>query len=340
MAWDTFAQGRAWLYSHNIGRNGIAGSGFSFPVKSTMLPNGIIYVTNRGGEQFPCSRISQITINEEFIKDFGQNDAVLRGFATPSPLFTWLTGIVIDTFGNIYVSDEWNDSITVFDEHGAKINRWGYHGDRVGELNGASGIFFDKDQNLWVVSARSGRVQKFSSNGKYISGFGTQGIEREDLNMPAGMCIDSNNDIYVADWGNHRIQKYNNDGIHLISIGNDDRLKHPIDVTVDNEDDIYVADWMNNRVVIYDKNGLYLSTLYGDATDLSLWADATIYANPDMEAARRRVPNLEQQQRLFKMPMGVTYDKTNNILIVCDTMRSRLQIYYKRNNYLPADSNL
>ena len=340
MAWDTFAHGRAWLYSHNIGRNAVAGSGFSFPVKSTMLSNGIIYVTNRGGEQFPCSRITQLTINEEFIKDFGQNDAVLRGFATPSPLFTWLTGIVTDMFGNVYVSDEWNDMITVFNENGDNISRWGYHGDRIGELNGASGIFLDKDQNLWTVSARSSRIQKFSTNGKYINGFGTKGTEDRDLNMPAGMCIDSNNDIYIADWGNHRIQKYNYDGTHIISIGSDGRLNHPIDVAVDNDDDIYVADWMNNQVVIYDKNGLYLATLDGDATDLSLWGEGTIYANPDMEAARRRVPDLERQQRRLKMPMGVTFEKRNNILIICDTMRSRLQIYYKRNNYLPADRNL
>ncbi len=340
MALDTFAQGRAWLYSHNIGRNSITGAGFSFPVKSAMLPNGIIYVTNRGGEQFPCSRISKITINEEFINEFGRNDAILRGFASPSPLFTWLTGIITDMFGNIYVSDEWNDMITVFDEDGTRISRWGYHGDRIGELDGASGMYFDKDQNIWIVSARSSRIQKFSINGKYINGFGVNGKNETELNMPAGMCIDSNNDIYIADWGNHRIQKYNYDGMHLMSIGDDGRLHHPIDVTIDNDDDLYVADWTNNRVVIYDKNGLYLATLYGDAIDLSLWAEVTIEANPDMQDARRRVPNLEQQQRMLKMPMGVTFEKSNNILIICDTMRSRLQIYKKNNNYQAVDSNL
>lgn len=337
MAWDTFARGRVWLYSHSIGRAAISGTGFSFPIKSAMLPNGLIYVTNRGGEQFPCSRISKITIYEEFIKDFGQNNAILRGIAAPSPFFTWLNHITLDLFENIYVSDEWNDMITIFDQDGAILNKWGYHGQRYGEIDGAAGVCFDRDQNIWVVSSRTSRIQKFTTNGVYITGFGSQGDGPDELQMPSGICIDRNNDIYIADWGNHRIQKYDYNGNYITSIGHDGRLSYPIDLTIDNDGDIYVANWMNNNVVIYDQNGLYLATLYGDATDLSLWGEYTVESNPDIKAARRRVPDLERQQSKLKMPMGVTFEKQTNILIVCDTMRSRLQIYQKNNQYKPAN---
>ena len=59
-----------------------------------------------------------------------------------------------------------------------------------------------------------------------------------------------------------------------------------------------------------------------------------------MVKARRRVPDLEQQQRTFRMPMGVTFDRANNRLVVCDTLRSRLQVYQKDDDYLDPQFNL
>ena len=80
--------------------------------------------------------------------------------------------------------------------------------------------------------------------------------------------------------------------------------------------------------------------LEGDATEVSEWGDLSLNANPDMVKARRRVPDLEQQQRTFRMPMGVTFDRANNRLLVCDTLRSRLQVYQKDDDYLDPQFNL
>ena len=83
-----------------------------------------------------------------------------------------------------------------------------------------------------------------------------------------------------------------------------------------------------------------LAYLEGDAVEVSQWGNLSLDANPDMVKARRRVPDLEQQQRAFRMPMGLTYDRANNRLVVCDTLRSRLQIYEKDNNFLDPQFNL
>ena len=349
MPQNTVASGRAWLYVKNVGRQGQVGMGFSQPVGVVALPDGVMYVANRGGEQNPSARITKCTVGntdgkggEEFLGEFGREGAAYQ--SNSRGLFEWVTGIDADANGNVYASDEWKNQITIFDADGNVQKQWGEKGDGEGQLNGAAGIAFDADDNLWVVSANTSRIQKFSKDGDYLGGFGVKGNGPEDLEMPSGIAIDQAGDIYIADWGNHRVQKYTAGGTHLRTFGSrgsrSGELNHPLDVTIDNEGDVYVADWLNERVVIYDADARPLAYLEGDATEVSEWGDLSLNANPDMVKARRRVPDLEQQQRTFRMPMGVTFDRANNRLLVCDTLRSRLQVYQKDDDYLDPQFNL
>ena len=40
------------------------------------------------------------------------------------------------------------------------------------------------------------------------------------------------------------------------------------------------------------------------------------------------------------MPINCAFDQANNRLIVCDSLRSRLQIYHKDNDYMDPQLNL
>ena len=349
MPQNTVASGRAWLYVKNVGRQGQVGMGFSQPVGVAALPDGVMYIANRGGEQNPSARITKCTIGniegkggEEFLGEFGREGAAYQ--SNSRGLFEWITGIAADATGNVYASDEWKNQISVFDADGGLLNQWGEAGDGEGQLSGAAGLAFDADQNLWVVSAKTSRIQKFSKDGDFLGGFGAKGDGLTDLEMPSGIGIDNSGDLYIADWGNHRVQKFTPGGTHLATFGSrgtrSGELNHPLDVDIDNDGDVYVADWLNERVVIYDADTRPLAYLEGDATEVSEWGDLSLNANPDMVKARRRVPDLEQQQRTFRMPMGCTFDRANNRLLVCDTLRSRLQIYQKDASYLDPQFNL
>ena len=64
-----------------------------------------------------------------------------------------------------------------------------------------------------------------------------------------------------------------------------------------------------------------------------------INGNPDVLKRRREVDSMEPEWRLT-LPTGVTFDKFNNRLIICDTQRMRLQIYNKIDGYLEPQRNL
>ena len=352
MAQITVAAGRCWQYSKYIGRRSTAGNGFSQPVSVAAAPNGVLYVANRAGV-----RISKVTVDEEFIGEYG------RG-GEEDGQFVWLASVVIDQDENIYCADEWLNRITVFDKDGNLLRTWGEAGEGEGQFNGPSGMVFDAEGNLLVVNSLNSRIQKFTKDGKYISGFGVKGDGAGELDMPWGIAVDNDRAVYVADWNNHRVQKFSPDGEHLLTFGsgketgvapdgstpymhateahvgvNPNDLNHPTGVAVDADGDVYVVDWMNERIVIFDADSKVISVLRGDATGLSKWAQMSMTANPDMLKGMRRLKNPEVQNYL-RMPVACTFDQSNNRLIICDTMRGRLQIYQKDEKYSDPQFNL
>ena len=343
MALNTVVAGRAWLYSHNVGRQAQSGMGFSTPVSAAITSDGTLYVANRSGEQNPSMRVTKCTIDHEFISEFGRQGPVYGG-NNNSSLFTWITGIALDSNENVYTSDEWRCQIHVFDKEGTYVSTWVEKGDGEGQLNGSAGICFDDDENLWVVNSFNSKVQKFNKDGKYISGFGVKGNGDGELDSPYGIALDPDGNVYVADWGNHRVQKFTPEGNHLATFGHAGKgsgsLNHPTGVCIDNEGDVYVVDWMNERVVIYDKDAKPITYLYGDAVDVSPWGEMSLESNPDMVKRRNQVQDMVEQQRKFRMPQGCLFDRENNRLIICDTNRGRLQVYIKDHSYQDPQFNL
>ena len=347
MPLDTLAAGRAWMYSHNIGRRATAGMGFNWPIALAVGKDGVLFVANRT----PC--ISKVTVDQEFIHEFGRTGE-----------FVYLAGLALDKEQNLYASDEWLNRITVFDNDGNLLHTWGEAGEDPGQLSGASGLAFDGDDNLWIVNGLNSRIQKFTKDGKYLGGFGQKGSGEGELDSPWGITVDNNGDVYVADWNNHRVQKFTSDGAFLLTFGsgeptgvatdgstpyshavirdigvNPNDLNHPSGVAVDGDGDVYVADWMNERVVIFDAEAMPLTSLRGDAHEISKWAALSLEANPDM-AKRHRLAKHPEVKQYFRMPSYCAFDQATNRLLVCDTMRHRIQVYEKDGSYQDPQTNL
>lgn len=347
MPLDTLAAGRAWLYSHNIGRRATAGMGFNWPVALAVGKDGVLFVANRT----PC--ISKITVDQQFMNEFGRTGE-----------FVFLAGLALDQQEKLYASDEWLNRITVFDNGGNLLHTWGEAGEGPGQLNGPSGLAFDADDNLWIVNGLNSRIQKFTKDGQYLSGFGAKGNQPAELDRPWGITIDNNGDVYIADWNNHRVQKFTRDGTHLLTFGSGrpsgvavdgstpyahavvkdigvdpNDLNHPSSVAVDGDGDVYVADWMNERVVIFDAAAMPLTALRGDAHEISKWAELSLAANPDMRK-RHRLAKYPETRQYFRMPSYCAFDQATRRLFVCDTMRHRVQVYEKDSAYADPQANL
>jgi DNA-binding beta-propeller fold protein YncE len=275
----------------------------------------------------------------------------------------------VDKNDNVYVTDEWKSTVSVFDPMGKFIRKWGTQGSAPGELKGPAGIVCEANGNVIVVDSGNNRLQVFTPEGKVLAQCGKSGSGNGEFNKPWGITLDKDSNIYVADWKNHRVQKWSSGGKFIMSIGTYGTLpgvpnafavtylgpfissvpvseypkagilNHPTDVAVDPDGDIYVADWGNHRVCIFDAEGTPLTHLVGDAQVMSKWGQQSVDANPDMMKAFRRVRNLEQLWR-FCFPTAVDFNPKTDQIIVADSQRNRLQIYRKLRDYSDFQANL
>lgn len=327
----TSVAGRTWDFSHAIGRNAVAGAGFTQPTDVAVAPGGVLYVLSRGtGANAESKRVDKVTIDQEILGDFGQGD------------FTWPAGLALDKNGNVYSSDEYKNIIFIYDAGGQRLGQWGEAGFEDGQLSGPTGMVFDSEDNVYVVDGFKDRVQKFTKDGHFLMSWGSSGSGDCQLNRPWGITIDQKGDVYVADFGNHRVQKFSPEGTFLMSfgsfIGDGGDLKHPSDVAVDSEGDVHITDWGNMRVQIYDADGDILTALWGDAMEFSKAQQGVVDANPDVVKAYRRVNDLRPKGR-FDRPRGIAIDEQDRIFIT-DNNRGRIQVYAKQKGYVEPQVNL
>ncbi len=336
--------GRVFDFNRVVGRTAVSGMGFTQPVAVATAGEDLVYVLSRGWEQIsnvPWNRtqngirVGMLTIgnepgDEEFLGDFS------KGGDAAGQLI-WPAGMDLDSQGNVYVTDEWLNRVSVFDSQGNFQNAWGTEGAGDGEFSGPSGLAIDPEDPLYLVDSRNHRVQKFDKGGKFLSGWGSLGDGDAQLNAPWGITLDREGFVYVADHKNHRVQKFTASGDLVASFGSygsgRGQLNRPSAVAVDPDGDVYVCDWANNRVQIFDPEGQFLTSLVGDAQELSKWAKGSFEANPDAVKRRREVANLEAEYR-FSYPTGVTFDPAKDRLLVTDCQRGRLQLYNKLKDYV------
>lgn len=348
--------GRTYDYSHNVGRGAQTGMGFNTPVAMTIGADGVVYVANRGSESISNvgwnrtgvgQRVSKVTLGgvsgeEEFLGEFSR-------YGNSDGQLIWPAGIAADNDGNLYVTDEWLNRVSVFDREGNYQRHFSAVPPGAPETNGSCGIAIAPDRTtLYVTDGRSHQVRRFTTGGQFLGAFGRQGSGEGEFDSPWGITVDQDGYVYVADSGNHRVQKLTADGAFVAQFGRPGNkrgeLHYPSDVAVDPDGDVYVCDWSDNRwgkgrVHIFAADGRFLTSLAGDAQQLSKWAQMTVDANADYAKRRREVRTTEPEWT-FAQPTAVEYDTANDRLVVVDTQRSRLQIYNKLDRYMVPQLNL
>ena len=330
-------------YVKTIGivNNGLNGRGFANPYDLAVGGDGRIFVLNRADPARAAGiRVGICNLDEDYLGEFygsaGQGDGNL----------VWPVAMAFDSRERLYVTDEYNQRVTVFDHQGQFLHKWGTPGTGDGELNGPAGIAVGAGDYVYVVDQHNARVQKYAPDGEFVAKWGQPGNGPGQFNLPWGAATDAAGNVYVADWRNDRIQKFTADGEFMAAFGSsgygEGEFQRPTQVAVDDEGYIYVADWGNERVQVLDSEGGFRLLLRGEAT-VSKWAQEYLDVNPE-EAAERDRSNLtpqlpphlntpyhisSQTEPYFWGPVSVSLDKEGHLYVV-ETNRHRFQVYRKR----------
>lgn len=238
------------------------------------------------------------------------------------------TDAVVDTLGNIYISDQANFKIRKVDVVTGTISTvagtgvGGYNGDgipgTIAQINVSEQIWVDKAGNLFVCDKSNWRVRKVNTLGiiSTVAGGAFSGTGSGDggpataagFNLITGVAVDDTGNIFIADFNTGRIRKVNTLGIINTIAGNGlltyvgDGMSaitaqfSPIRLTFDTAKNLVVADKINRRVYKIDNAGVFHCIAGNGGTGFSGDGGSATAATLDF-------------------PAGITYDPCGNLYI-------------------------
>ena len=166
-----------------------------------------------------------------------------------------VTGICVDSDGNIYTADYGGDfdRVSKWSAAGVLLAAWPGHGEAPRQFRRPCGLAISKKGDLLVADIGNHRVQILDrKTGKFKGTIGTRGRAAGQLTYPYGVAVAPNGNIYTVEYGTHRVQKWSSDGKFLKSFGQAGRapgqFANPWGLAVDKDENVYVCDTQNHRI--------------------------------------------------------------------------------------------
>ena len=199
-----------------LSNGNVKNSRFALPMGIVLETNGNLYVVDKGND---CVR--KITPSGNVSTYAGGNGYGYLDGAGATAQFNNPNGITFDSWGNLIVTDEYNNCIRKIDRDGfvSKLAGSLNYGFVEGESQSAqfkspNGVVVDKSHSVFVADTENNAIRKISASGivstlagstenGYIDGTG----QSARFNKPQGIAIDKNGVMYVADSYNNRIRK-------------------------------------------------------------------------------------------------------------------------------------
>ncbi|MHB1953016.1 MAG: NHL domain-containing protein [Sulfobacillus sp.] len=292
------------------GASGYSGDGgaatsaeLSYPLGVVLDSAGNLYIADTFN-----NRIRKVTASTGDISTVaGNGTAGYSGDGGPatSAELDFPFGVVVDSAGNLYIADTYNQRIrkvtattgvitTVAGNGYGAPNSCGFSGDggpaTSAELCGTNGVAVDSAGNLYIADTYNNRIRKVTASTGIIStvaGNGTYGYSGDggpatsaELWAPQGVAVDSAGNLYIADRFNQRIRKVTaSTGIITTVAGNgasgysgdggpatSAKLAQPFGVAVDSAGNLYIADSYNNRIRKVSAITGVITTVAGNGT--------------------------------------------------------------------------
>jgi gliding motility-associated-like protein len=243
-------------------------------------------------------------------------------------------GIALDSFGNIYVSEEYNNVIRKITPGGTVSTFAGSPGSISGKADGPvsnatfnapRGITIDASDIMYVADLGNNLIRKIDIQSGNVSTI----FDAGPLKDPSSVGVDASGGIlYIADALNNRIQKVANGPATTIALPAG-TLSSPRDVKVDGTGNIYVTDQGNLRVVRITPAGVVttIATFTSTQTVIGAVLDGlgNLYiGDNEFKVIKIAVSGYEIDKAL---PAGLVFDKTTGIISGTPTSPTPAQTY-------------
>jgi DNA-binding beta-propeller fold protein YncE len=160
--------------------------------------------------------------------------------------------LVLDRSDKLYMVDETNKRILVFDSKG-KFQRAVRPDDPA--IRGINAVAVDASSNIYALDTLGGKIYQFSPEGQLLKKFGQRGPGVDQFDFPTDLAVDRQGFVYVIDQHRGTIVVFNNRQRYQANIGSmgwdKGKLLFPTAIVIDDKDQIYIVDRENRRVQVF-----------------------------------------------------------------------------------------
>ena len=313
-----------------------AAAKFNSPFGVAVDASGNIYVADNQNH-----KIRKITQQGEVTTLAGSGVAGFADGIGATAQFDSPRGIAVDTDGNVYVADAYNNRIRKITPSGVVSTLAGsvrgfYDGTGdVAQFNTPSGVAVDATGNVYVADSSNSKIRKITPSGVVstfagsTSGFADATGTAAKFKQPMGIAIGSSGSIYVADTFNDKVRKITTAGVVTSiaggawgfsdGIGAAASFKAPRSIALDNTENIYIADTFNHKLRKISATG-EVTTIATDTADFSFLkgvgidAAGTIYITDDYS----KIQKITRGTTLIGSPTNTEVGSHNVALKVSD----------------------
>lgn len=166
-----------------------------------------VFVCDGGADRIKVYRSGQ------FVTSFG-------GTGTANGQFNFPAGVFVSAAGEVFVVDQGNDRVQVFNRSGAFLRAFqlGAGGMFGGPSGRAQGITGDAQGRLYVADSFQGIVKVFDAFGTSLGAIGDFGQATGQFRTPADVVFVSLNRLCVASVNNSRVERIGLDGFRHVGV--------------------------------------------------------------------------------------------------------------------------
>lgn len=184
-------------------------------------------------------------------------------------------GLAISAEDRVYIADQTNHRVQVFDTMGKFLFKWGEYGNEPGQFGGMEAkyartggpqfVALDSEGHVWTTEGMNGRIQEFTADGKFLRAWGDNqdkpgsfggafaGFNNQPTRLqgPIALCFDVHDHLWISAVCG-RIQRFSKSGEFLGGIGQQGdqpgQFYAPHGVALDSSGALYVVDAFNHRI--------------------------------------------------------------------------------------------
>ena len=310
-----YGQGGSMTTSEPI-KGGLSAASLFFPIGVAVDGSGGLYVADMMNNRLLYIPAGSTTATRVYGQggSFTSSTANNGGVSAISLNFNNNTqaaggGVVLDSSGNLYVADTYNNRVLYFMAGSTTATR----------VYGQGGDFTTNTSHGGFDPTNPNPLQCYTD----------PALSANSLNHPYGLALDGSGNLYVADTWNSRVlyypagsttatRLYGQGGSFTSCLPNDiastpnaDSLALPMGLALDGSGDLYVADTQNNRVLRYPAGSTTAEAVYGQGGSFTTG-----------DANKGGVVSADT----LNTPSGLAADSSGN-LYVSDTASNRV-LYY------------